>query len=402
MTSESLVPANGYPPPDRGVVVVWGLLGGYPFGGMTWQVLHYLAGLRRLGLDVWYVEDIGDVMATGSLDWGYDPMPNVRYLASRMDEIGLGDRWIYRPYGDRGDWYGNGGDDDVARLYRIADAAFNICGFRYVAPAEGIEAPLVYVDTDPGERQVAVATDVQWRIEELDQYAVLATYAENLGTVSCRLPATRYEWVPTRPPVIMDWWAADLVSDATPFTTISHWSGVPDKWLEWEGKRYEWRKDKLFRRVMDVAAQSPRPLELALRAINATERDELETAGWRIADAADLDPPEAYRAYICGSAGEFTIAKEQYTKLGTGWFSDRSVCYLAAGRPVITEDTGFGRNLPSGEGLFAFTDSDSALSAIEAVASDYPRHARAAREIAREFFATDRVLTDLCKRVGLL
>ena len=402
MTDLDLVAPNGYPLPTRGRVVVWGLLGGYPFGGMSWQVLHYVAGLRRLGFDVWYVEDAGEITSMDTMDWAYDPLPNVRYLAAHMTALGLDDRWLYRPYGNRGDWFGNGTQKTVDDLYRHADAVFNICGFRWVAPEEDIAAPLVYVDTDPGERQVDVAVGKTSRIEELDRYAVLATYAENIGTASCQLPADRYDWIPTRPPVIPEWWASQSPTGRPPLTTISHWFGSPTKSLEWEGRRFEWRKDKLFRRFLDLPQHSAWPLELALRGFNDRVRQELEEAGWRVAAAGALDQPAAYRDYIRRSAGEFTVAKEQYTGLGTGWFSDRSVCYLAAGRPVVTEETGFSRNITCGEGLFAFVDAVDALAAIEAIAADYPRHAAAAAEVAREHFGADRVLGDLCKRVGLL
>jgi hypothetical protein len=396
-----LAPASGYPPPDRGLVVVWGLLGGYAFGGMSWQALHYVAGLRRLGFDVWYVEDSGHIMSMDTMDWAYDPMPNVRYLGAHMDRLGLGDRWLYRPYGNRGEWFGNTSAMTAERLYREADAIFNVCGFRWVAPEEEFSAPLIYVDTDPGERQVDVAVGDRGRIEELDRYALLSTYAENIGTAACGLPVERYEWVPTRPPVIADWWLSPLPATTT-FTTISHWYGSPHKTLAWEGRSFEWRKDVLFRRFVDLPTRSPLPLELALRGFDDWVRDDLTAHGWRVATAGEFDAPDLYRAYIQGSAGEFTIAKAQYTELGTGWFSDRSVCYLAAGRPVITEDTGFARNLPCGDGLFAFNDADGALAALEAVAGDYAHHAAAAAEIARECFGADRVLADLCKKAGLL
>lgn len=402
MTDVSLVPPSGYSPCHRGVVVVWGLLAGYPFGGMSWQVMHYIAGLRRLGFDVWYVEDVGEITTMDTMDWAYDPLPNVRYLATQMERLGLADRWVFRPYGNRGEWFGNGGDATVRWLYRDADAIFNICGFRWVAPQEDIRAPLVYVDTDPGERQIDVAMSDATRIEELDRYAVLSTYAENIGTAVCSLPSHRYEWVPTRPPVVLDWWSSVPPATLAPLTTISHWFGNGQKVLEWDGQRHEWRKDKLFRRFIDLPRRSPRPLELALRGFNDEVRNELESAGWRVVVAAEFDEPLAYRDYICASAGEFTVAKEQYTQLRTGWFSDRSACYLSAGRPVITEETGFSCQIPAGEGLFAFSTIDEAHAAIQAVAGDYRRHARAAAEIAREFFAADRVLADLCMHVGLL
>jgi hypothetical protein len=383
-------------------VVVWGLLGGYAFGGMSWQVLHYVAGLRLLGFDVWYVEDSGHIMSMDTMDWAYDPLPNVQYLADQMARIGMADRWLFRPYGNRGEWFGNTTGMSAAQLYRKAEAIFNVCGFRWVAPDEEFEAPLVYIDTDPGERQVDVATGDAGRIAELDRYALLTTYAENIGTTVCALPTDRYEWVPTRPPVITDWWFSPWPPRGSTITTISHWYGSPHKTLTWQGCNFEWRKDVLFRRFIDLPARSPLPLELALRGYDDWVRENLTAKGWAVTAAGDIDPPDLYRTYIRRSVGEFTVAKAQYTQLNTGWFSDRSVCYLAAGRPVITEDTGFTRNLPCGEGLFAFSDVDGAVTALDAVHADYARHAAAAAEIAREFFGADRVLSDLCKKAGLL
>lgn len=393
---------RNYPPTTRGTVVVWGLLAAYPFGGMTWQVLHYLAGLRGLGFDVWYVEDLDRPLLNPTTLWrSTDFRENLAYLSCYMNALGMGNRWVFRPTPNAESCFGARDAAGLAQLYREADSVLNLCGAHYLRPDHAEIPCLVYLQTDPVLDQVRVAQGEEWLIEQLDRYDYLFTYGENLGNSDCPVPITRYTWQPTRPPVVTDWWSTEeAVSDDSRLTTISTWKDH-QKDVEWDGETYRWRKDLQFRRFLTLPSRSGLPLELALEGIREGEIEELQGHGWRVASARELADPAAYRSYIRDSLGEFTIAKEQYVRTRTGWFSDRSVCYLAAGRPVITQDTGFGKFVPTGRGLFAFQTMDDILSAIDAIHTDYEGNSRAAREIAAEYFAAERVIGSMMERIGL-
>lgn len=390
-----------YPLATRGKIIVWGMLASSPFGGMIWQVLHHLVGLRQLGFDVWYVEDSERLL--------YDPVTywptteyaaNVQSLSRFMESVGLGDRWVFRPPGV---WDSVVGATDLAgldRLYQEADAALNLCGAQELRNDHSSIRCLVHLETDPVEYQVAVANGDLGKIEKLDAHDYLFTYGTNLGAPDCLVPLERYRWHPTWPPVCIDWWANDSSPpSAEALTTIANWKHT-DKDVVWQGKSWRWSKHHQFRRFINLPSRSTLPLELAVGKISDHDKGRLRNHGWRVVPS--LVDFGGYRDYIRGSLGEFTVAKEQYVRPRSGWFSDRSVCYLAAGRPVIMQDTGFGNIIPTGEGLFSFATEDEALAAIDAVARNYARHSAAALEVAREFFDAERVLGEILRKVGLM
>ena len=385
--------AQAYPPATRGKLIVWGLLASYPFGGMTWQVLHYVAGLRRLGYDVWYVED-SDRFLLDAADFSLtgEFRANVDYLDRQMQAIGLGDRWVFRPPRNAAATCGALGFEGLKQLYRDADAVINVCGAQELLSWHDAIRCLVYVQTDPVSDQVAVACGDTCKIAELDAYRHLFTYGENIGEPDCLVPVERYAWHKTRPPVCIDWWdGAPPPAAEAALTSVLKWQHEA-KDVEWNGATWHWSKHREFRRFLPVANRSPLPLELAISSVPEDDLDELHRHGWRTRPSASAADPAAYRDFIRSSIGEFTAAKEQYVVPRSGWFSDRSVCYLAAERPVITQETGFSKYVPAGEGLFAFSTIAEAVAAIEAVRSDYPRQSRRAREIADEYFGAERVL----------
>jgi hypothetical protein len=392
-----------YPPANRGRIVVWGYLGSYPFGGMTWQVLHYLAGLRDLGFDVWYVEDTdAEVRDPATLWTTSDYAPNVEYLARQMDAIGLGDRWIFRPPGSRESCLGAASIDGLADLYKTADAVINLCGSHELRDDHDAISCLVYLETDPVPKQIAVARTDERTLAELGRYKFLFTYGENLGSVDCPIPVEIFDWHVTRPPVIVDWWqAGSALADAPAFSTVTSWS---KSWndVEWQGETWRWSKHLEFRKHVALPERSGVPLELSVVGMDDEEAERFRSRGWRLRSASELSMPDAYRAYIQRSLGEFTIAKEQYVRPRTGWFSDRSVCYLAAGRPVITQETGFSKFVSSGQGLLPFVTADDAAEALAEVAGDYERHSQAATDVANEYFSANTVLRRMASEIGLL
>ena len=390
------------PRPTRGTIVVWGLLATSPFGGMTWQALHYVEGLRRLGFDVWYVEESGaPLLHPDDLRGEVDVSANVGFLSHWMDALGLSDRWIFRPISCSTEQFGRT-DVSLEKLYAAADAGLDLCG------SHGLWSPLhrrvtrrVLVETDPVRAQIAVAHGHAEAFEWLGAYTDLFTYGRNLGAEDSPIPLDGFDWHGTWPPVVVDWWTTDeQPAPGAPLTTVLNWAASGND-ADWEGVSYRWRKDVAFAPYESLPERAALPLELAVRGMDDATKQRFRRNGWRLAPAARLNQPLAYRDYIRASAGEFTPTKHQYVRSRSGWFSDRSVCYLAAGRPVITEETGFAKFAPTGEGLLAFSNVDEAAAAIEAVAADPARHRAAAREIAREHFGADRLLEDMLRQAGL-
>jgi glycosyltransferase involved in cell wall biosynthesis len=396
--------ASQYPPAKRGKIVVWGMLASHPYGGMTWQALHYLAGLRRLGFDVWYVEDSDRPVHDPVKFWPtLDYQPNVEYLSRQLSRVCLQDRWIFRPPEAEDECLGAANRAGLSKLYQEADAVINLCGAQELRPEHSDIRCLIYLQTDPALDQVMVAQGDREKIEELDAYHFLFTYGENLGAPDCLIPVERYNWLPTRPPVCLDWWrSANAPTLDAMFTTITNWKKSPEKDVVWKDQTWRWNKQDEWRRFIDLPARSEASLGLAIGAIDDQDQALLRSHGWQLTPATALANPDNYRDYLRNSLGEFTIAKEQYVRPRSGWFSDRSACYLAAGRPVITQDTGLGNIIPAGEGLLTFETEEEAVSAIATVNGNYARHSQAALELAREFFEAERVIAELLDRAGLM
>ena len=401
---KEILDTQRYPTANRGTVVVWSLIASHPFPGTAWHRLQYLAGLRRLGFDVWYVED-SDRLVRNPTTWSRttDFAPNVEYLAHNMELIGLGDRWIFRPPGQYAECMGARSMSGLMDLYRSADLVVNHSGAQELRQEHACIRRLLYLETDPVVNQVEVAQGESWIIETLSAHHHLFTYAENIGSPDCQLPIERFEWIPTRPALCVDWWMPANVGtrDYDALTTVATWKHTGNDVI-WRDRRWSWSKHHEFLKFVKLPDRSKLPLELAVGGIDEIDRALLARQGWRTTPARKLNNLQTYRDYIRSSLGEFTATKEQYVAPRSGWFSDRSSSYLASGRPVITQDTGFSNVLPTGEGLFAFSTPDEAIAAIDAVATDYGRNASAALEIAYEYFSAERVIGESLRHIGLL
>jgi hypothetical protein len=381
------------------------MVGRTPFAGVAWQALHYLEGFRRLGHDVYYIED--------TRCWPFDPEQDritdgsrytVNYIARLMDWCGMSDRWAYRAVAQSGRIYGLS-ESKFKRTFKQADALINVTAGTELYE-EHLRVPVrVYLETDPVLPQIEVAQGRPFTIEFLSTHTHHFSYAENLGAQDCRVPLGPFRYRPTRQPVVLDWWVGERSRPPTAnghhFTTVASWQ-QSGRDVEWKGETYTWSKHHEFLKFIDLPRWSAKSFELALACGDAEAIRLLTSHGWQVVDAIPLSRNILpYRDYILGSRGEFTVAKDQNIRLRSGWFSDRSACYLAARLPVITQDTGFGRVLPTGEGLFAFNTMEEILSAFEAIDSDYERHRRAARAIAEEYFRAETVLGRLLDDLGL-
>jgi hypothetical protein len=401
-------------------LVVVGTVASNPYAGMAWMHMQIVEGLRRLGHDVYYIE------ATSV--WPYDPIRQVKvddsdyavpYLARVAESFGLGDRWGYRrSFADK-EWLGLS-RAKAEGLLASADAVLNVAGATRLRTREGLKVGrLIYYGTDPVIHEIGFTTGDRVARRTVDQHDDVVTYGENIGGADCPIPSLPRLRATTRQPVLIDLWQSGLLSREA-FTTVCNWrQGGRD--IEFQGETYTWSKHHEFLKFIDLPRRIPRqPIELAMGLVEASltrpgfgdlvpavgmtaeERQMLADNGWRLTDAhAFTTEPWPYRDYIRASRGEFTVAKDQNVRLRSGWFSERSACYLAAGRPVITQDTGFGTVLPTGEGLFGFNTMDEILAAFDAINTDYERHSRAARAIAEEYFRAETVLAKLLRDLGL-
>jgi hypothetical protein len=329
-----------------------------------------------------------------------DASRNVAAVAPILAAHGFGDRWAFRGrWGAAAQQHGlSAGALDA--LFREADAFLNVTASQEILD-EHLQVPRrVYVESDPFATQVRLVQGDAFRTEQVARHDTHFSFGENIGAAACTVPTAGVRWLPTRQPVVLDLWDGPLAPAGAAYRSITTWGNSGNDVVH-DGETYYWTKDRAFECYLDLPRRRAVPFELAVGATPAVH-ERLEAHGWAHPSARTVSEDLArYHAYIRESRAEFTVARDQYVRPRTGWFSDRSACFLAAGRPVVTEDTGFGRVLPTGRGLFAFRSMDDVLAAVDAIESDYVGHSRAAREIAAEHFAAERVVGSLMERAGL-
>ena len=392
-------------PRQRTRIAILGTLANVPFAGMAWMHGQFLMGLQRLGCDAFYVETTSA--------WPYhphmqtttdDPTYAVKYLAGVMRGFGAQEKWAYRAsFADRA-WHGplaSGAEDMIAG----ADAVLNISGS--TTPEElGIDCPLVYIGTDPVVQELRIANGDDALRSRIGAHRAHFTYGENIGKPDCPVPPLPFATKPTRQPIVLDLWSGGVVRGSRCYTTVTNWA-VTGYDVEYQGETYSWSKHHEYLKIIGLPAHARSrgvkfELAMGLSGVSDEVKRMLGENGWEISDAFEMSlDPWPYRDYIRNSACEFSVAKDMNVRMASGWFSERSACYLAAGRPVITQDTGFSRVIPVGNGLFAFRNEDDILGAIDAIESDYEAHSRAALDIARESFCAEKVLGRLLDDLGL-
>ncbi len=385
--------------PGKGKIIVFGILFWYPLAGVTYQFLHYLIGLRRLGYDPYYIEDSGR--------WIYDPRinefspevsGNLQAVVPVLQAYGFGDRWAFRGNYPDGKCHGLT-ESQILQLYQEADAFLNVTGAQEIRDEHLACKRRIYVESDPFASQIKVANGDQGMIDMLAAHDTLFSFGENLGAPDCDVPIEKFRWLPTRQPVAIELWNHGAAAGSA-YTTITTWHNK-GKNLEWRGDTWYWTKDREFEKFLDLPRRRDGQFELATGVGEEVQRL-LRDHGWRQVDSVAISrDAERYRAYIQQSRGEFTVARDQYVRPNTGWFSDRSVCYLAAGRPVVTQETGFSKFIPTGKGLFGFKTMSDILAAIDAIETDYTGNCRAAAQIAADYFAAEKVVGSLMERAGL-
>jgi hypothetical protein len=384
---------------DRLRVFVSGMIAGDPHqGGATWAVLQYVRGLRQLGHDVYFVEpmQVSSIRPDGA---ALSESANAEYFYAVMQRFGLGERSALVMQDTR---------ETVGLSYsalidaaRSTDLLINISGM--LTDTDLIEAisRRAYLDLDPAFNQLWHCTEgVDMRF---NGHTHFVTVGSLIGTPECGIPLCGRVWQHTLQPVMLSEWPFTHGLRGAPWTTVGNWRGYGS--IDTGGVQYG-QKAHSFRRFMDLPERIAETERVrAALAIHPGEVDDLlalRAHGWELADPSVVaGTPDAYRDFIQTSKGELGIAKSGYVASSCGWFSDRSACYLASGRPVIAQDTGFSRVLPTGEGLFAFNTVDEAVAAIADASANYDRHCRRAREMAEGYFRSDTVLARLLETVGM-
>ncbi len=383
-------------------IIVTGMVGLYPVGGVAWDYLQYVIGLARLGHDVYYHED--------TWSWPYFPLERTytsdgTYSARFLKEFfgsyapELGGRWHYLHLHETSYGMERRAFDEVART---ADIFLNVSGACMIPDELSPHCIKVFLDTDPGYNQIMLSERFDWS-ENVERWcaSVLAhdqhfTYAENIHGHDCLIPKVGLRWKTTRMPVIMEFWeplARRRAGAGAPWTTVMTWNAFKGRLL-YKGVEYR-SKDQEFESLMEMPGRLNVPMKVAVGGVKAP-MERLAQAGWQVVDAPSVSiTPGDYQEFIAASRGEISPAKHVYVAMRTGWFSCRSVCYLASGRPVVVQDTGFAADLPLGRGLLSFRGLDEAVEAILGVEADYEGHAEAAVEVARGHFGHERVLERL-------
>jgi hypothetical protein len=382
-------------------IIVTGLLGQYSFGGVIWDYIQYLIGFRDLGYEVWYLEDSGA--------WPYDPVKetvsedcayNVNFLKGMMAEFGFGERWIYRNGAD-GVFYG-AGEARARELLKDGDLLVNVSSAGWLRDYDIGVKHQMFIDGDPMFCQIGMndprEADYTARVKAHDS---LFTFGLNINGADTLVPTTGNAWKTTVQPVALQHWPFQREAPKDRFTTVMNWASYKPR--QWDGK--EWgQKDLEFVKFQDLPRKTPQHLTMAMGKGVGNKRptEELRARGWEIVEAGEATPDhKTYHEFLRTSKGEWSVAKHAYVAGKTGWFSCRTACYLALGRPAVVQETGWSRYIPSGEGLFAFTTMEEAVAAIDAINSNYAKHQKAARALAEEYFDAKKVCADLLKQAEI-
>jgi len=392
MTTGGHTPGRG-----GGNVVVAGALAQRPrYGGHAWVMLSYLLGFRRLGWRVTLVDRLPPAACVNRRGAACDPERSVGYQYARsvLEPFGLADSYCLLVDG-RPEPIGRSRSELRAEL-RDADFLLNVMGFLDDPELRGQARRRAFLDIDPGFPQMWADAGLADVLADHDTYLSVGT---NIGGADCRIPTLDRPWRATLPPVVLDHWPAQG-GVGRAITTVASWRGPFDP-VEYHGTRFGLRAHE-FRPLAGVAGTTAWPVELALDMdpADAVDRASLVAGGWTLVDPAiAAGTPENYRRYVQASTAEFMVAKGMYVHTASGWFSDRSGCYLASGRPVIAQDTGIGAGLPTGDGLVLFTNADEARAGVADVLERYRHHAEAARALAEDHLDSDTVIADLIDSV---
>ena len=377
-------------------IVLGGYIVGYPLGGMTWHHLNYVLGLRTLGHEVTFLEDGAYLPPFDPAANTYgDPAYGLAYLRNTFARYAPDVAWHYR-YGDFSDGLSTA---ELAARLRDADLFIAVSG---ITPIDWYDLPkrTLVIDTDPVFTQLRMQSDGAF-LGYYRRFAHVATFGRLIGTPACPLPTHGLDWIPTHQPIALDAWPVTPPPADGLLTTLGKWEHARDRVVRFDGQTFASDKSSQYERLIDVPRRAGTPIEMRMAGLDDASRERFAAHGWTFADPAEPSAAcSTYADWIRNALGEFTAVKQIYSGIPSGWFSDRSAAFLASGRPVIAQDSGFDRWLPTGEGLFSVRDPDEAVTAVRTIQADPPRQSRAARTIAEAHFDARRVLAELIAPLG--
>lgn len=390
-------------------IIVGGMVGQFPLGGVAWDYFHYVLALHELGHDVYYHEDTNT--------WPYNPsirepssdgVYNANFIRTFFEKHapGLVDKWHYRLL--QNECFGMS-KEAFAEVVKTCDVYLNVSGVCILPDGLPAWCRKVFLDSDPGYNQFGLqelldteGPTAKRYVEVSKDHDVHLTYAENIHAADCRLPDAGLKWITTRPTVTLPHWREAMntpLPDDAAFTTVMtlDLSKAPKR-LHYRGVDY-YDKRPEFEKFIALPKRVPE-MTLTLAIGNNKSLEPVLANGWKVVDAHDASlTPEAYRDFIAQSAGEWSIAKNVYAATNSGWFSCRTCCYLAAGRPAVVQDTTWSRYVPSGAGLIAFNTLDEAAAGLDSLRRNPQKHRAAAYDVAREYLAPDRVITPMIEHI---
>lgn len=382
---------------SRLTIVVGGYIVGLPLGGMTWHHLNYLLGLQAMGHEVYFLEDSGPWSTPyNPLTWKCDADPSygIDYLTRMFEQYGLPtNRWCY--YSEHLNQHFGMDQPALEEVLKRADLMICVSGVTPLRASRPRAKRTMVIDTDPVFTQLRMNEKPHVR-EYFASFDKVATFGTLIGTAKSVLPTHGFRWIPTRQPISLTHWPV-CESPSRRFSTLGKWEHTGERHVDFNGNRYLSSKGVEWIKLLNLPSKTKWEMQLAMQLMPHEIEEVFRNNGWLVPP----DPEkisiscESYQRFIQESAGEFTVAKQIYSGLPSGWFSDRAACYLASGRPVITQRSGFEHWLPVGEGLFVFDDLNSASQALATIDADYPMHSRAARAIAEAHFDATKVLSEL-------
>lgn len=374
-------------------IVFAGSIGRSVTGGQAWANLQYLLGLQALGADVTYLEDAGDWSLVYNWDKG-EETDDLAYPASYIESCfratGFRGRWVYRATGA----FVGMSHEETTEALEAADLLI-IRGIPILSWRReyGLPGTRIFIDVDPGFTQLRYDRGEPAFVETIDRCETLFSVGQRIAAGKSDVLTCNRTWHPTLPPVYLPAWIRKPQREGLPFSSIMRWRGMSD--LEHDGEKLG-QKDKEFPKFADIPLRTGRPFVVAL---TGGGNRLFESGGWRVIPGWEASSsPDAYQEFIGNSAAEFGVAKHCYVVTAGGWFSDRSVCYLASGRPIIVQDTGLEDWLPRDQGIHWYGTPEQAIRAVKHVSDDIEHQSSCARQIAEEMFDSNHVLPQLLDR----
>ncbi|MEO7293826.1 MAG: hypothetical protein ABIW34_12025 [Ginsengibacter sp.] len=376
-------------------IVVLGYIVRGPYGGLVFHHLQYVIGLINLGYEVLFLEDSDDYPSCSSpanLQLTTDASYGLQFIKQVFEKFDLKTNWAYYD-ANTNTWYGL----SKQKVFSFCDSADAVLNISAVNPLRHWWSKIpnrILIDTDPTFTQIRHLTNKQDK-EVAKHHTTFFSFGENIGKQDCKIPGDGFDWKPTRQPVVLDIWKTGESCSSSKWTTVMQWDSY--KVREYQGKKYGMKSQSFtdFENLPQILYLQK--FELAMGGASATLK-ELKSKGWDVISAlVTTKTPWSYQQYIQQSKGEWSVAKQGYVVSNSGWFSERSASYLASGKPVVVQDTGFSSFLPVGQGLLSFSSLEEAIDELKKVELNYSYHCKKARQIVEEHFNSESILTSLLK-----